>query len=180
MFQGWEAFYTLIGTCSGALISLLFVVVTLTSGRERPDNNRGTNVYMTPTVFHFGVVIVVSATALAPRLSSGLVELGIGASALVGLTHMGIIGLQFSRRDFPSAPHWSDFWCYVAAPTLIYLALGGAAIGLRMAPTASADALGLFLLTLMLVAIRNAWDLVTWLAPRRDEAAGDPPASPSA
>ena len=165
MFQGWEAFYTLTGTCSGALISLLFVVATLTSGRERPVNSRAASVYMSPLVFHFAVVIAVSATALAPRLPSPLVELAVATCALVGFVHMLVIGRHFARRDF-AVPHWSDFWCYVAAPGAIYLALGGVAATMRRDPGVAVYALGLALLTLMLCAIRNAWDLVTWMAPR--------------
>ena len=180
MFQGWEAFYTLVGTASAALISLLFVVATLTSGREMPDSNRGTNIYMSPTVFHFAVVLVVSATALAPRLQAPLVELAVAVCALSGFGQMLVIGLQFGRRGFPSSPHWSDFWCYAAAPALLYLALGAMAAALRFEPRVGVYGLGLVLLTLMLTAIRNAWDLVTFLAPRApryggtDLRAGDP------
>ena len=165
MFQGWEAFYTLTGTCSGALISLLFVVATLTSGHERPANSRGLSIYMSPIVFHFAVVIAISATALAPRLPAPLADLAIAACAGVGVVHMLVNGRLFAHRDF-TAPHWSDFWCYVAVPGAIYLALGVVAAALRFVPDVAVYALGLALLTLMLSAIRNAWDLVTWMAPR--------------
>jgi len=165
MFQGWDGFYTLTGTCSGALISLLFVVVTLTSGRGE-GSSRGTNVYMTPIVFHFAVVIAVSATALAPRLPAPLAELAVAACAAVGALHMLVLCLQFGRKDFPAPPHWSDFWCYLALPGGIYLALGGTVAAMLVNPGPAVYALGLVLLSLMLVSVRNAWDLVTWMAPR--------------
>ena len=37
MFEGWENFYLIVGPSAAALIGLMFVVVTLTAGRERDD-----------------------------------------------------------------------------------------------------------------------------------------------
>jgi hypothetical protein len=34
MFQGWDTFFFLIGSSAGALIGLMFVVITLTAGHE--------------------------------------------------------------------------------------------------------------------------------------------------
>ncbi len=171
MFHGWDAFYSLLGTAAGALISLLFVVMTLSGGgRVGSNSNRGIKVFMTPVVFHFAVVIAISATALAPGLPPPLVELAVAICAVTGLVHMGMVGLQFGRADF-QASHWSDFWCYVAAPGLVYLAMGATAYALRVRPDIAVHALGLVLVILTLTAIRNAWDLVTWLAPRASSGA---------
>ncbi len=175
MFHGWDAFYSLLGTAAGALISLLFVVMTLTGGgREGSNTGRGIKVFMTPVVFHFAIVIAISATALAPGLPPPLVELAVALCAVTGLVHMVIAGLPFGRDDF-QASHWSDFWCYVAAPGLVYLAMGATAYALRVRPDLAVHALGLVLVILMLTAIRNAWDLVTWLAPRTSRAASEAP-----
>jgi hypothetical protein len=57
MFLHWDSFYMLIGSAAGALIGWLFVVATLTVGREQSSVSRGMKVYMTPTVFHFAVVL---------------------------------------------------------------------------------------------------------------------------
>jgi hypothetical protein len=177
MFRGWDAFYTLLGTTAGALISLLFVVMTLSGGRERPDASRGIKVFLTPVVFHFAVVIAVSATALAPGLPPVLVELALAACAVTGFGNMLLVGLQFGGKDFQSA-HWTDFWCYAAAPALTYLALGGCACALRIRPDMAVEALGLVLVIHMLMSIRNAWDLVTWLAPRARPAIDAPSTEP--
>jgi len=34
MFQHWDSYYLLLGSAAGALIGLLFVVATLSAGRE--------------------------------------------------------------------------------------------------------------------------------------------------
>jgi hypothetical protein len=167
MLQGWDNFYYLIGSASASLIGLLFVVMTLTAGRERSRILRGVSLYMMPTVVHFGVVLSVSAVALAPRLPAlarGIVFClfaigGFAASirASVGIAH---------PRDSNYSPHWSDFWCYGAAPAAIYLGLGAVAaaafwVGAPWAPFAMAG----LLLGLLLLGIRNAWDLITSIAP---------------
>ena len=61
MFRDWENLYLLIGSAGGALIGLLFVVASLSSGLERSKALRGSSIYLTPIVFHLGVVLVVSA-----------------------------------------------------------------------------------------------------------------------
>ena len=45
MFEGWENFYLIVGPSAGALIGLMFVVVTLTAGRERDQTERGKHLY---------------------------------------------------------------------------------------------------------------------------------------
>ena len=58
MFEGWDNYFVLTGTAAGGLIGLLFVVVTLTAGFERSRALRGSEIYMTPNLVHFAVVLV--------------------------------------------------------------------------------------------------------------------------
>ena len=41
MFEGWENFYLIVGPSAAALIGLMFVVVTLTAGRDREQTGNG-------------------------------------------------------------------------------------------------------------------------------------------
>ena len=68
MFEGWDNFYLMLGPAAVGLIGLLFVVVTLTAGFDRSKAIRGQALYLTPTALHFGMVMVISAIAMAPRL----------------------------------------------------------------------------------------------------------------
>ena len=52
MFHGWENYYLLIGSAAAALIGLMFVVVTLTAGRDRDEVERGKQLYTSPIVWH--------------------------------------------------------------------------------------------------------------------------------
>src|ERR1700749_4171148 len=86
MFEDWDNFYLLVGSAAAALIGLLFVVATLTAGIEQGRARRGETLFMTPTVFDFAVIVVVSALAMTPRLSPpaiGQLLLALAATALI-------------------------------------------------------------------------------------------------
>jgi hypothetical protein len=86
-------------------------------------------------------------------------------------TCFGIV--DFRRGADP--PHWSDFWGYGAAPAAAYVLLEAAAYGLWRAAAWAPYLLAAVMLVLLLVAIRNAWDLLTWMAPGRDAGQAGPP-----
>jgi len=163
MFEGWDSFYLMVGGASGALIGLMFVVATLGTGHSREESLRGAAIYMTPTVVSFTVVLVVSALTAVPHLRTEAVAAVLGAIAVGGLVYAGVTAWRLSRRS--KAPHWSDYWCYGYGPLVIYLALGAAATAVDLGAPWSAQAVAAVLMSTLLLAIRNAWDLVTWLAP---------------
>jgi hypothetical protein len=168
MFHGWDSFYLLIGPAAAALIGLLFVVTTLTVGIERGRARRGAAVYMTPTLFHFAVVVTASATALVPGIGAGPAGAVLGGCALAGLVYALSVTVRIAGGSAvpDQAPHWTDVWYYGVAPAAIYVVLGaGALTAWAGSPRAPAIA-GAALTALLLIGIRNAWDLVTWLAPK--------------
>jgi hypothetical protein len=171
MFPSWGDFFFLIGSAAAGLIGLLFVVVTLTAGVERSQALRGASLYMSPTVGLFGAALFVSALILAPGLPSWL------STLLLAIVSLG--GLGFAVRSYrgissfrPDAepPHWSDAWFYGVLPGVVYAGLAGGALALGLHAGCAPLALGMMLLALLFVGIRNAWDLVTWLAPQRSDA----------
>jgi hypothetical protein len=176
MFEGWDNYFVLLGTAAAGLIGLLFVVVTLTTGMERSRALWAAGIYMTPIAVHFGAVLSISAVVLVPRLAAmqvaGLIAilaaLGLGAATR---TCLGI----FALHSKPDPPHWSDFWGYGVGPAAIYLLLEAAALSVWQRAACASYLLAALLLVLLLVAIRNAWDLITWMAPARPT----PPAPPS-
>lgn len=164
MFHDWDSFYLLIGGAAGAMISLLFVVATLTSGVEQEGAARGVDIYTTPTVFHFGVVMVLSAVASVPALH----ERAVGAvAALCGLAGLAYAVVSTWRIRTGEAPHWSDIHFYGCLPAALYALMLAAAAAVWLGDPLAAYLYGFGLLALILLSIRNAWDLVTWLAPRK-------------
>jgi hypothetical protein len=166
MFPGWQTYYQVIGGAAGALIGLLFIIATLTSRQSEPSgSSMGLRVFSTPNVFHLAQVLAVSALALAPTEEGGLAGLILTLCVTVGLIHSLWVVMAFRQVK---TVHWSDFWCYGIAPVVAYLALTLAVGAAWLRVPHAACAVALLLLALLLLAIRNAWDLVTWLAPRRN------------
>ena len=114
-------------------------------------------------VVHLATVLIVSALALAPTQENSVCVL-MAVGALAGLAYSVPIALRLSRLQEPT--HWTDFWLYGAAPVGLYAALAATGVAAVQRTPHAAYAVGLVLLALLVVAIRNAWDLVTWLAAR--------------
>ncbi|MDR3511655.1 MAG: hypothetical protein P4L73_08480 [Caulobacteraceae bacterium] len=166
MFEDWHDFYLLVGGAAGALIGLLFVVASLTGGMGRQNATRGASLYLTPTLFHFGVVLAVAALAMAPGVTHRAAAWIVGGCASAGLAYavVAAVGIQFGETSDP--PHWSDVWCYGVGPAVCYLGVAASGVALAEASPAAPFDLAIALTVLMFVSIRNAWDLITWIAPR--------------
>jgi len=171
MFAGWSEFYFLLGSSAAGLIGLLFVVVTLTAGAQNQSTERGRHLFMTPVVFHFAVVLTISALCTSERMGSQILSLVIGAASVIGLLYMGNGAIQL--RNPKVTQHWTDFWYYGALPLLGYALMLVSAIAVGMRVDWAPMALAGVILSFLLLGIRNAWDLVTWIAPRTQAIARD-------
>jgi hypothetical protein len=155
----------MVGGAAGALIGLMFVVATLTGNLGREQSLRGSAIYMAPTVAIFSVVLGVSALTAVPKVSGAFIAVLLGGLSAVGMSYGVSILLQMFSRAKPAPPDWTDYWCYGAAPIAAYAALGGVALAFAAGRPWAAYALAGVLFAALLLGIRNAWDLVTWLAP---------------
>lgn len=174
MFHGWENFYLIVGPSAGALIGLMFVVVTLTAGRERDQTERGKHLYTSPIVWHLAVVLLLSGAAVAPAINAKLFGLLTGGVALLGLL-MGIRSTLGIARGQLTGPENNifDTWWYGIIPAVVYVGLAAAAVAVLRGSVWSADAVAGALMALLLVSIHAEWDLVTFLA-----AIAEPPTKP--
>lgn len=165
MFQGWDTFFFLIGSSAGALIGLMFIVITLTAGHEPRQVERGAPVYVTPIVFHFAVVFIVSVISVVPGMSPPVAAVILAICAIAGLAYSVVTTIRLCRSGWEDpVPGWSDKCFYGFLPTIIYLALAGAAIAVPFSKRNVVMAIGAIVLGLLLLGIRNAWDLATTLA----------------
>lgn len=183
MFQDWDNFYLGLGPSAAALIGLMFVVVTLTAGRDRGEVEHGKHLYTSPIVWHLAVVLVLSAAASAPTMTSRLFGAAAGGLAVLGVAMgvrnaIGIARVPISGEENNSF----DVWWYGLVPALVYVGLGVAAALILAGNRWGASATGAALMALLLVSIHGEWDLVTYLAPRAtpSDAPKDrnPPAQP--
>jgi hypothetical protein len=164
MKDDWGEFFFLIGSAAAGLIGLIFVVATLTSDLDKRRAIRGMKVYMTPNVFHFAVVLTVCALACSPQIKPPMLAGAMAAAALIGIVYVSQRALALAKPGM--AVHWSDYLYYGAAPLIGYVALGFDAWAI-WSGAAYADALAAgLMLGFLLLGIRNAWDLVSYMAPR--------------
>ena len=168
MFDGWSAFFGLLSSAAAALTGLLFVVVSLSSGIDRDRRLRAAAIYMSPIVLNFAVVLTSGAFALAPQRDAEVAAPVVALSGAAGLAAAvrSVLGLLAPRHGVGVA-HWSDAWCYGIIPGALYIALIADGAALEARARSSVLMLGVLLLALLLAAIRNAWDLVTWMGPQR-------------
>ncbi len=62
----WNSFYVIAGSAAGALIGLQFVVMTLIADRPVLRAAEAGAAFATPTIIHFGVVLLLSAAVSVP------------------------------------------------------------------------------------------------------------------
>jgi hypothetical protein len=166
MFEGWKEFYLMAGGAAAVLIGLIFVVISLMQDRSRDSVLAGSRLYMGPIVLGVSFVLVLSAGALAPGVERWQFAAIAGVVALWGLARGVISTIGIARLK--DEVHWTDLWFYGVLPIALYALLG--AIGFAFWEDWAHARAGLagFITFALLLAIRNEWDLITWIAPRSE------------
>lgn len=169
----WQNFYVIIGTAAGALIGLMFVVMTLISGgRVQVQRSRmSIDAFGTPVVVHFCMALLIAATLSAPWQALWNVGFVLGLTGLGGVTYIVIVVLR-ARRQTTYEPVLEDWLWYIIFPLVSYTALLVAAILLPFNPVPALFGIGAVTVLLLFTGIHNAWDTVTYIAvdlPQREE-----------
>jgi hypothetical protein len=169
MFDHWSEFFLLAGSAAAVLIGLIFVVISLMGDRPRSSVLAGSKLYMGPIVLGVSFVLVLSAAALTPGITRGEFALIAVVVSLWGLARgiWSVIGIQRLLAD--REVHWTDPWFYGVIPGGIYLALAAVALAFWQGEPWAHYGIAAATVAILLCAIRNEWDLITWIAPRNDE-----------
>lgn len=165
MFEGWGEYFFMVGSSAAALIGLMFVVVTLTAGRDRAEVERGKHLYTSPIVWNLAVILTLSGAAIMPTVSERIFSFAAGGLALLGIATGIRSAVGIARRPgAPNAAGFDMFW-YGVAPAIAYAGLLAAAVAILAGEPWAATVLAADLMALLLVSIHAEWDLVTYLAP---------------
>jgi inner membrane protein involved in colicin E2 resistance len=154
----WHDFYVLVGTASATMLGLLFIAVSLGTGFLTEERHSATRTFMSPVIVHFATVFFVCAVALIPSHRDGFIAALIGTAALIGAILSAYITIQVVRTDMTN--YVEDYLAYGVLPGLGYIALLAAAVAIDLEKDLGLDALAGALLLLVVVNIRNAWDLM--------------------
>ncbi|MFZ1150595.1 MAG: hypothetical protein WAR76_12785 [Xanthobacteraceae bacterium] len=156
-WHDWHDFYMLLGTASAALVALLFVAVSIGASFLTPERSVATRTFMSPVVFHFSTLLLISLIAIVRSHTALSLAIGITLVAVAGLAYTTVVLVGLARA---SVSDIADRFGYGFCPLAAYLAMLAAA-GLVISRAAlAADILGVALLLLLAVSIRNAWDLM--------------------
>jgi hypothetical protein len=160
--NGWENFYVIVGSSAGALIGLQFVVISLIAEKPitRGDAQAG-DAFATPSVVHFGVVLLLSALANAPWDGLGTVALLWGLIGLSGIVYAAVVARRL-RVQTAYQPIFYDWLFHVLLPFAAYAMLAGAAFAAHSHARPAQFLVGAAALLLLFVGIHNAWDAVTY------------------
>jgi hypothetical protein len=171
LLNSWQNFYMIMGTAAATLTGLMFVVTTLMAGIEArlPILNAAVSAFNSPTVVHFAAVLLLAGILSAPWQSFSSLSLFIGLVGL-GMVSYSMVVLRRMWR----VPHYQstleDWSWYLALPLLANILLMVAAFMLVKDPAPALYIVGAAMIVLLLTGVRNAWDMVTFLAVERAHA----------
>ena len=178
--EAWHDFYLVVGTGAAALTGLLFVIVSLgphvVAGHRRP----GVRAFISPVATCFTFAFVTAALMLAPGFSSETIGWSLTAAGLGGIVYM--MWTRVSQRWRENNLVTLDWVWFVAMPHVCFALFFGSGIGILKHWALALHGVGFAAVLLIVVGIRNAWDLVLWVAqqPRPEQqdprtGGGEPP-----
>ena len=168
LLSDWQNFYMIMGTAAATLTGLMFVVTTLIAGIDAHLStlNAAVSAFNTPTVVHFGTVLLLAGILSAPWQMFSSLGLLLGLLGL-GMVFYSIIVMWRMWRVPQYQSTLEDWSWYMAFPLIANILLIVAAFVLPKNPSSALYLVGSAMMLLLLVGIRNAWDMVTFLAVER-------------
>jgi hypothetical protein len=162
-WHDWHDFYMLLGTASAALVALLFVAVSIGASFLTPERSVATRTFMSPVVFHFSTLLLISLVAMVPSHTALSLAIGIALIAVGGLGYTTVVLVGLARASITDT---ADRFGYGFLPLAAYLAILATAELIISGAALGADILATALLVLLAINIRNAWDLMLAFARR--------------
>jgi hypothetical protein len=159
--EGWENFYVIVGSSAGALIGLQFVVITLIAAAPARGDAQASAAFATPSVVHFGVVLLLSAIISAPWHGITKVALLWGLVGLSGIAYSAIV-FRRMRTQTAYKPVFEDWLFHVLLPVGAYAMLTLSAIVAQAHDRLAMFVVAAAAMMLLFIGIHNAWDAITY------------------
>jgi hypothetical protein len=165
ILHDWQNFYLLTGTASATLIGLIFVAISFGARLVPTQAETAVRAFVTPTVIHFGLVLILSILTLIPAytnqsLAVMLIFIG-GIGILYSARVMRQMLLHHEKQQALNMHHWK--WHLIFPVTCYFLIFGS---GLALFPSFlwMLNVLALAVTGLIFIGLRNAFDLMMWIA----------------
>jgi hypothetical protein len=166
--SAWESFYVIVGSSAAALTGLQFVVIALVADQPGRRSASTIDAFGTPTIVHFGTVLLVSAILSAPWRGSGAPTILCSVCGALGVAY-AIIVARRARGQSDYQPVFEDWLFHVLLPAASYGLLTATAFVARWHVEVSLFGVATAVLALLFIGIHNAWDTVTYLVITRDQ-----------
>jgi hypothetical protein len=164
----WHEFYFMLGSSAAALMALLFVAVSIGIGYYTERNVEGVRTFLSPVVAHFTAILFVAAMALTP-VHGKIVLIALILAGIAGATISAYTSRKIFRFIDDGAVVPFDTCAYGFIPLVAYAAIAASGILLEMRWEWAPELLAGAILTLMLINIRNAWDLMLSVVRRQSQ-----------
>ncbi len=156
--EPWHDFYIMMGGAAGALVGATFVVATLAGNIEK--RTIGIRGFITPATVHLGSVVVAAAILMVPTLDTLFLAILLGTGGLAGVIYGIIVYLRITTLKIDLI----DRCWYGIFPVLMYGLLGvSAALMFVKDISAGLELIAAALVTLLIIGMRNAWDMATFM-----------------
>ncbi len=162
----WHDFYTLIGAAGATLVGLMFVAASIGAGVFTRAHQVGIRSFLSPTVVHFSAVLFICLIASAPTQTWRSLGIFMILAGFAGSGYAGWIWHRMAKHGLMPTIDLIDRLWYTFLPLLAYLAVLGAGLSLTSHDAGSLDVLAFSLLILLVIGIRNAWDMTVWIIDR--------------
>jgi hypothetical protein len=159
----WRDFYVMIGTASGAIVGASFIVATLTANLEK--RSLGMRGFITPTTVHLSSVLVGAAILMVPTLTRVSLAVLLGAGGIGGILY----SLTAASRIWHLTLDIDDRVFYIVLPIVAYAAIATASLMCLGGGETSFETLAVALVALLVIGLRNAWDMATFVIMQGDK-----------
>jgi len=165
--EHWHDFYALTGSASATLVGLMFVAVSISDGAFTHQHQMGIRAFLSPTVVHFSAILIVCLISTLPDETWKWCSFLLVITGAIGLGYCVLLWRRMIHHGFMGTIDAIDRFWYAQLPIVSYLLILVAGIGLYRHAVISLDMLAFALIALLLIGLRNSWDMTLWILDRR-------------
>jgi hypothetical protein len=160
-------FYAVIGGASATLVALIFVAASIGAGVFTREHQAGIRSFLSPTVVHFTAVLVICLLASIPTATWAMLGALLGCVGAIGLVYSGWVWRRMMKHGIVASIDNVDRLWYALLPLPAYLMVIAAGLSLWRQSAFGLGLLASALILLLLIGIRNAWDMTVWIIDQR-------------
>ena len=165
--EAWHDFYVMTGSAAAALTGLLFVIVTLAPHIVARNVDTGVRSFISPIAVHFTAAMTVSAVMLAPDVPATPLGGGLATGGVGLIVYM--LWTRATRQWANSRLPILDWIWYIGLPLAAFVLIIGSGIAILANAALGPYTLAGATVLLIIIGIRNAWDIVVWMSTKSQE-----------